>query len=133
MGRYVEIVSRQTPFAYGLDETNRTLFSCNYNATSDGLTLLEDDVCKLIADAGLGVLGSTLFIGPDAKIPGGDGPIISVSEYDTGIGTETHNGDVYPRRAFQVAVRATNFRNARTRAQAVWTLLHGQRNITVTP
>lgn len=133
MSRYLTIVARQAPFSISLDETNRTLFSCNYSAVSDGITEIEEDFCKLISDAGLGTLGTDLFIGPDAKIPGGDGPITSVAEYDTGGGMETHNNDVYPDRAVQVVVRATNFRTARTRAQAIWTLLHGQRNITVTP
>lgn len=133
MSRYLSIVDRQVPFSLGLDETNRTLFACNYSAVTDGIGELEEDIAKLIGDAGLGVLGTTMFIGPDAKIPGTDGPIVSIAEYDTGAGMETHNGDVYPNRAFQVVVRATNFRSARTRAQAIWTLLHGQRNITVTP
>ncbi len=131
--RYLSIVDRQVPFSIGLDETNRTQFVCNYSAVTDGIGELEEDIAKLIGDAGLGVLGTTMFIGPDAKIPGTDGPIVSIAEYDTGAGMETHNGDVYPNRAFQVVVRATNFRSARTRAQAIWTLLHGQRNITVTP
>lgn len=133
MSRYLSIVDRQVPFSIGLDETNRTLFACNYSAVTDGIGELEEDIAKLIGDAGLGVLGTTMFLGPDAKIPGTDGPLVSIAEYDTGAGTETHNGDVYPNRAFQVVVRATNFRSARTRAQAIWTLLHGQRNITVTP
>lgn len=130
--RYLSIIARQVPFSLGLDETNRSLFSCNYGAVSDAITELEEDIAKLISDATLGTRGTNLFLGPDSKMPGGDGPYITISEYDSGMADETHNGDVYPHRAFQIVVRATNFRDARTRAQALWTLLHGQRNITVT-
>lgn len=130
--RYIEILAIQNPFPLGLDENNRTKFACNFNLKSDGLTNFEEDVAKLISDAGFGTRNVDIFIGPDAKIPGGDGPYITIIGYGGGGPDETHNNDVYPNQSFQIAVRATNYRAARQRAYDVWNSLHGQRNITVT-
>lgn len=133
MSRYLEIISVQRPFSFGSDDAGRALYSCNYLAiAAQPITKFEEEIGRLIFDAGHGTFGTDMFIGPNVSPPPGAGPYTTI--IDTG-GTsplETHNGDKYERMSCQVVVRATNRQAARTRALAIWRALDGQRNVTVT-
>ena len=92
----------------------------------------EEEIVKVLSDAGLATSGVDTFIGPAAVVPDGDGPFLTV--LDTGgVGPdETHDGAVYERLSVQIVVRAQKYRDARTRALACWRALDGVRNETVT-
>jgi hypothetical protein len=86
----------------------------------------------LIVDAGLGVMGTTLFKGRAAVLPtSGDGPFVQLISTSGNPNLETHNGDKYERPTFQILVRAKTYSSAMTRAVAIWRALDGQRDITV--
>jgi hypothetical protein len=130
--RYLEILARQRPFPFDVDDNDRVLFSCNYDALAAApVTAFEDEIMKLISNAGLGTFGVDSFIGPDAVVPTGDGPYINIIDTGGLDPMETHNGSTYERLSVQIVVRATNFTAARTRALAVWRTLDGVRDTTV--
>lgn len=138
--RYVEIVAVQRPFSIGLDEERRAVFSCNFDGlvtapswVSSGAvqTAFEEDVASFVTSAGLGALGSTLFIGPLASFPPGGGPYATLIDTGGTAPMETHNGDKYERISFQLLVRGSSYAAARSRALAIWSTLDGLRNVTV--
>jgi hypothetical protein len=133
MSRYLSIVSIQRPFDIGPDSNNRPQVSCNYECHGAGpLTAFEDEILKLIVNAGLGVQGTTLFKGRAAVLPAsGDGPFVQLISTSGNPNLETHNGDKYERPTFQILVRAKTYSAATSRAVAIWRALDGQRDITV--
>lgn len=138
--RYVELLAAQRPFSIGLDEERRAVFSCNYDGlvtapgwVSSGAvnTSFEDDVAMFITSAGLGTLGTNLFIGPAALLQPGAGPYTTLIDTGGGAPAETHDGARYERISFQVLVRGASYAAARGRALAIWSALDGLRNVTV--
>lgn len=93
--------------------------------------MFSDDLVVLISGAGLGTLGSSLFVGTKATIPTGDGPFTSVIETG-GTGPEgTHNSvtkPAYVRPSAQIVARAKKHDDARNRAQSLYLLLYPIRN-----
>lgn len=128
-----EIVARQQPFTIGVDGNDRTMWSCNYNITISDLGggALEDIIAARLVTAGLGTLGTTLFIGPAAVLPTSNGPFTSIIHTGGRYALETHNGTQYTRPTFQIVVRAKSYVAGRTQANAVHTNLHGVRNTTM--
>lgn len=133
MSRYLSITSTQHPFDIGPDANNRPQVSCNYEVHAAGpITAFEGEILKLIVDAGLGVIGTTLFKGRAAVLPtSGDGPFVQLIITSGNPNLQTHNGDKYERPTFQILVRAKTYSSAVSRAVSVWRLLDGQHNISV--
>lgn len=131
--RYLEILAHQRPFCYGVDDNQRALFSCNFVArAADAVPTLERDIARLVIDAGLGTLGTDLFLAPMATMPSGNGPQILIKDTG-GLGPEeTHDGARYEQCTFQVVVRGKPYSVARDRALAVYGVLHGKRDVNVT-
>jgi hypothetical protein len=138
--RYVEVLAAQRPFPVGLDEERRAIFSCNYDGlvtapawVSSGAvnTSFEEDIAMFITSAGLGVLGSSLYIGPLALLQPGAGPYTTLIDTGGAQPVETHDGALYERISFQVLVRGASYAAARGRALAIWSALDGLRNVTV--
>lgn len=131
--RYLSILSVQEPFCIGLDGNNRTLMSCNYNCVAAyPVAKFEEEVGRLLFDAGLLVFNTNGFIGPDTKIPDGPGPYTSLIDTGGVAPIETHNGDKYQQRSLQIIVRALGYQAARARAREIWDELDGTRNVVVT-
>lgn len=136
MSRYLTILSVQRPFPVGTDSNDRAMWSCNYQAmAAEPVDKFEEEIGRVLFDAGLAVIGTNTTIGPAATIPAnfsGDGPFMNI--IDTGgFGPfENHDGGKYERMSFQIIVRAKNRQAARTRALAIWRVLDGNRNLEVT-
>lgn len=132
MTRYLEIVADQDPFPAGVDTNSRTMFACNYSCmAANPVAKFEEEIARILFDAGLLVLGTNCWIGPDARVPAGDGPFITLINTGGTSPIETHNGDKYRRMSIQIVVRALTYQVARTRARAIWDELDGKRNFTV--
>lgn len=131
MSRYLSITSTQAPFDIGPDASNRPQVSCNYEVHAAGpIADFEGEMLKLIVNAGLGVMGTTLFKGRAAVLPTtGDGPFVQLITTSGNPNLQTHNGNKYERPTFQILVRAKTYTSAMSRALAVWRLLDGQHNI----
>ncbi len=136
MSRYLDILSTNRPFNLDVDENNRKMFAVNFDAVAAApVEEWEDEVAKIIEDAGLGTRSSpnrTIFIGRGAVLPTGDGPYITILDSGGVAPLETHNSDLYERLSCEIIIRAKGFQTARTRALAIWRALDGVRDQTVT-
>ena len=132
MSRYLEILATQRPFPFDVDESNRTVFSVNFTALAAGpVEQWEEEIVKVLNDAGLATLGTDTWVGPASVIPTGSGPYLTVIDTGGRAPDETHNGSTYERLSVQVTIRAAKYRDARTRALAIWRALDGVRDSTV--
>ena len=137
---YKSIWADHSPCQYGVDDQNRVLYSLNFSIDTQGTVVtLEEDIASLLVVTGLSTYTNAspasvnldTFIGPSRTIPTGDGPYMSIID-NTGPAPDiAQGGEVYDHRSLQIIVRATNYIDARTRAQAVYSTLNGLFNITV--
>lgn len=127
----IELLAQQAPFPMGEDRNSRALFACNFLGTVDTLAAAEQVIIKMIVDAGLGVAGTSLFIGPTATVPDVDTPIVTVTMTSGVMPRITHNTDRYESLSFQVAVRARSYVTGKDRIHAIYLLLDDTRNVSV--
>ncbi len=128
MSRYLEILAVQRPFPIGADENQRTMFSMNFHAVAaQPVAKFEEEIARVLFDAGLAVLGTNATIGPIATMKTTD-PSIHIMDTGGMFPLETHNGGKYERLSCQIIVRSANYFTARTRALAIWRALDGLRN-----
>lgn len=133
MSRYLNLLCIQEPTDVGTDTNNRSMFSFNVDATvAYPIDKFEEEIARLIFDAGLGAVGSQVFIGSASVLPTTAGPFISIIRTSGYSPLETHNSDKYQRPSCQIVTRALGYVVARTRAVAVWQVLDGVRNTTIT-
>lgn len=131
---YVQsIIARQSPFPIGLDESEREVFSVNFDARAETPTRQwEEVITKILTDASLVTVDANYFIGSGRDIPSGDGPYITLLSTGGITPLETHNGDQTDRPSFQILVTARDYRTCRDKINAIWAELHGKRNVNVT-
>lgn len=136
--RYLAILARQRPFPFDVDESGRTLFSCNYDAVAAApVADFEYEIRRILIDAGLvtaPVLGSVIgdvWVGPAITVPTGNGPFTQILDTGGLDPEETHDGKRYERLSVQIIVRGKNYDTARVKALAIWRALDGRRNVTV--
>ena len=100
------------------------------------MSVLDELAAKLVAD-GVGVLGTSIFIGSAAVLPGGDGPYITLLETGgiapggfRGEGGRTQNQDSIATQhpTVQVVSRAKSYQAARAKAKAAFDSLDGTWN-----
>lgn len=133
MSQYIEILARQRPFPYGVDESGRTLIACNFDARAIApVSAWELEIAKLINQSGNGTLGVDMTIGPAAPVPNGQSVVVTLIDTGGSEPEEVHYGDKFERLSVQVIVRSSDYQAAMTRSLAIWRLLDGQRGITVT-
>jgi len=99
-----------------------------------------DEIAAHLVAAGVGVLGTNLFLSSKAVIPPGVGPYITLTETGgMGVGgfrgeggrTQNKTGSATVRPGAQVAVRASTYPIARTKAKAAHIVLDGVWNTTI--
>jgi hypothetical protein len=129
----LSIQARQQPFPIGLDADNRNMFSCNFDGLAAAPANWTGAIRKLLEDAGLGVFGTDLFIGPGARLPVAPAPGPFITIIDTGGSTTiiTHDNKKYPNLSVQLIVTATSYPAGEARARAACDVLDGVRNTTV--
>lgn len=134
--RYLSIQSAQRPFPIGQDANEFETFSVNFQAIGQApVDRWEEDLIAILATEGLATYGVDAFMGRSVNLSdlSGDGPHVIV--IDTGgtapIEMRGPSGSLYPRLSAQIVVRARDYIVARTRALAIWRVLHGVRNETV--
>jgi hypothetical protein len=130
---YVQILAVQRPFAFNVDENDRTMFSVNFEGLAGApVAEWEEELVKILTDAGLATPNVDTFIGATKEAPAGNGPYTHVLDTGGSSPEETHDGSAYERLSAQIVVRAKDYDAARTRAHAIWRALDGLRNTTVT-
>lgn len=133
MSRYLEILSVGAPEQFNVDENDRAMYSINFEAKAAApVDAFEEEMAKIISDAGLGTLNVDMFLGRKREVPTGDGPYVQVIDTGGAPPMETRNADMYERKTCQIVVRAKVTKDARTRANAVWRAIDPTRNTTVT-
>jgi hypothetical protein len=136
MAWYREIEMLQEPFDMGLDDTKRVRFAFNIEAIKSYSTTFEEEISKLLTDAGVGTFATSIFIGSAASIPTGVGPYLSIVATPGMRPERTHNEIATPaaqRPSAQLVTMATSYVAAKTMALAAYAALVGVRNRTVTP
>ncbi len=139
---YLWILAAQCPIDISPDAQGRAVFSFNYSGEALGPSInVEKEMAQLLVNAGLGVRGSTIYVGRLVTLPDIDPRAESDSSYDIpftqiintgGSGTESsHDGITNELLSFQVLVRAVAYDIARAKAFAVWRTLNNKYNITV--
>lgn len=136
MTLYLEILSNHEPFPFNVDKNNRDMFSSNFRVRAVApISDFEREVRKILEDAGLVTVtpaaSRDVFIGPNATMPTGIGPYVTIIN-SGGVAThESHNGTKHERPSVQIVVRG-EYEAARTRVLAIKRELDGKRGVTVT-
>lgn len=139
MSRYRSIQAVQRPFPFAIDENDRVMYSCNFDAVADSLvTTWEEDILSILHTANLATLydetnntGDTL-IGAKRDVPTGPGPYITLIDTGGLSPENTISGDAkYDRLSIQIITRASSLVAARTRALSIYAVLDGLVNFTV--
>lgn len=89
--------------------------------------MVLDELKDRLVAQGVGVYGTSLFLGSKAVIPDGNGPYISLIETGGSGPTRIHNQGAgnTQRPTVQVVVRAKSYLDARTKAKAAYLALDG--------
>lgn len=133
MSRYLEITAVQRPFAFDVDENDRTLYSVNFTARAAApVNEFEEEVLKRLNSLGLATGGVDTFIGRSPVIPAGDGPYISIIDTGGSFTDRAHGGEAYESLSMQIVIRALDSEVGRTRALAIWRALDGVYNTAIT-
>src|SRR5688500_12356075 len=104
--RYIEILAVQRPFPIGSDDSNRALFSFNFDALADSpVSQWEEGIAEILSTARLSTLNVDTFIGPLSVLPTGNGPYISIIDTGGREPLETHDGIKCERLSVQILVR----------------------------
>lgn len=95
--------------------------------------MFADEIAARLVTAGIGVLGTTLFIGSKAVLPAGAGPLTTIVETGGSGSTYVQNqaAAATKRPTAQVTCRATSYAAARTKAAAALAALDGVWNTTL--
>ena len=138
---YLEVLATQRPFPISVDDNERSMFSVNFTAESNGFAAdWERDVIRMLLAGGV-TLAYTFpdgdrrvddtFIGPAAFIPTGDGPYVSIIDTGGSDPIETHNNDIREQLSVQILVRGKAYFDARDLILECWRALDGIRDQTV--
>lgn len=131
--RYLFIDPQQEPFDLGTDDRGRALVRFNIVCMKTESTTFEEEVIKLLEDAGVGTPGVNMFFSSKVAIPQGDGPYLTVVSTG-GIGgrkVQNQAAPAYMRPSAALTARAASFTVARTMAWAAYNALAVVRNQTV--
>lgn len=96
------------------------------------MSFLDEVGAKLVA-SGVGVLGSSIFLGSKAVIPSGDGPYLTLIETGGSAPTRIQNKTTAntQRPTAQVVSRAKSYSVARSKAKEAYDALDGLFNVTL--
>lgn len=92
-----------------------------------------DEIAARLVAAGIGTIGSSIFLGSKAIIPPGAGPFISLTETGGSAPTRIHNKPTpnTQRPTAQILVRATSYLVARTKSKDAYAALDGTYNTSI--
>lgn len=92
-----------------------------------------DEIAAKLVGAGVGVLGTNIFLGSGALIPAGAGPFMTIIETGGSAPTRVQNkaSASTQRPTAQIAVRATSYATARAMSKAAYDALDGTFNATL--
>jgi hypothetical protein len=92
-----------------------------------------DEIAAYLATQGVGIVGSSIFLGSKAVIPSGSGPYMSLTETGGTAPTRIHNvpGAHTQRPTAQIMARGTSYKTTRAMIKAAYDALDGKFNTTI--
>lgn len=79
--RYLIFDAQQRPFEIQPSLDDRTIYSCNYVVSTDGVSAKYlEQVAQKLEDAGIGTRNTNIFLGLKRTLPTGTGPFIRLLE-----------------------------------------------------
>ena len=132
--QYQKIEVLQRPFDIGLDDVHRLRVGFNILVTKSPSDTFAEEILSLLVAAGVGTLGTNLFLSSVVTLPTGDGPYLSVIETPGREASYIHNlkGPAYEHPAAQLVARAKTRGPAFAMANAAYNALKGVVNQPVT-
>lgn len=135
--RYLWIKELQQPYDARTDARGRALWGMNIIADREASATFLEELVALLVDAGLGEVGVSIFWTSQHTLPEeGDGPYISLVQTGGPGAVPTQNTISPPARVqttAHIVVTAADGNAAKERIYAVYTVLVGVRNQSVTP
>lgn len=133
MTDYLSITPLQEPFEFGLDDSGRAVWACNFVTLKRPSASFLQEIIAVLAAAGVGVASVSIFSGALAVLPDPKdypGPILFLKA--TGgiapMGTHNDGPGAYRRPGFEVFTHAATTPAAEAMAQAAYTALVAVRN-----
>jgi len=122
------------PFDLGLDDNHRLRVAFNIDACKRPSDTFAEEILSLLVAAGVGILGTNLFVSSAVTLPTGDGPYLSVIETPGREADYIHNvkHPAYDYPSAQIVTRAKTRGPAFVMATAAYNALKGVVNQTVT-
>lgn len=135
---YQSIVPRDAqPYSIGTDPVGRALLGFNVDTVKNKSVTFLEELGRVLIDAGLGVLNTTLFLGSEARLPvEADVAFLHIQETGGPTGLRTHNDSsniTYPRPTALVVAHGPDYAATRALAHAAWEALSRVRNTNVVP
>ena len=131
---YLKITVLQRPFDLAMDDLHRLRMVFNIITCKVPSDTFAQEILSLLVAAGVGTLGTNLFLSSAVTLPTGDGPYLSVIETPGREADYIHNmmEPAYEYPAAQIVVRAKSRGPAFAMATAAYNALKGVVNQTVT-
>jgi len=122
------------PFDLGLDDNHRLRVAFNLDVCKRPSDTFAQEILALLVTAGVGTLGTNLFLSSVVTLPTGDGPYLSVIETTGRESDYIHNvkAPAYDYPSAQIVTRAKTRGPASAMANAAYNALKGIVNQTVT-
>jgi hypothetical protein len=130
---YLKIFA-QRPFELGLDDNHRIRIVFNIRVEKVPSDTFAQEILSMLVTAGVGTLGTNLFLSSSVTLPTGDGPYLSVIETPGREGSYIQNqgAPAYDHPSAQIVCRARARGPAFAMATAAYNALKGVVNQTVT-
>lgn len=144
MSRYIQILSLGPPMEYGIDSSNRTMFSTNFECTiepSDPAGNISHEIVNYLSSHAFANPNVDTFIGRSVVLPSGtgsDGPYTIVVNTGGAAPIEVRKDPddpmpaKYEQHSFQITIRGVNALSAANKANAIFLTLDGLRDVVLT-
>lgn len=134
---YREINPRGEPADLGLDETGqRVMVVVNIDVVKEQSATFEEEIVKLLEDAGVGTRNVDIFVSSQSELPDGDGPFLHLTSSGGPPPLRKQNQvatPAYPRPSMKIIAYGVTYAAARTLARSAYVALSGVRNQDLAP
>lgn len=129
-------IEASEPYELGLDDAHRMRFTFDILADKAASDTFPQEVLKLLVTAGVGTLGTNIFLGGAYTLPTGDGPYLQMILTAGRESDKTHNlisKPAYVRPGAKIVSRAKSYTAARSQITLAYNALRGIVNRNVVP
>lgn len=131
MGRVISCIAIHSPLDVGVDEVQRSYFSCNYALKLDGLFQFDRAFAKYLEVEGFGVLDKNIHYGRTVSYPT-EGQVILLIPQSGYSSLKTNDNGLITRPVLQVLVFDPDRNTAQAVSNQIFTKLDLMANETLT-